>query len=82
MALGQRQQSVYRAIVEADERAPGGRFIYAPTGGITTRVQHPGLPRGAMTMRDKDIEKLAEDGYIQLLDRKTYFILRPDKSQE
>jgi hypothetical protein len=82
MALGQRQQSVYRAIVEADERAPDRRFIYAPTGGITTRVQHPGLPGGAITMRDKDIEKLAEDGYIQFLQGRTYFILTPNKSEE
>ena len=80
--LTQRQSDLYRAIVQADEAAPGYQFLYAPTMGLRTAVQHPGLPRGRMSMYDEDLEMLAAHGYIQFLQGKTYFILTQNRPEE
>ena len=65
------------ALVQADEREPGHRFIYCPIMGIKTAVQHPGLPSGRMTMYNEDVEMLAAGGHIQFLEGKRFFILTP-----
>lgn len=82
MTLTQRQSDLYRAIVQADEAAPGYQSLYAPTMGLRTAVQHPGLPRGRMSMYDEDVEMLAAHGYIQFLRGRTYFIVGPERLPE
>jgi hypothetical protein len=75
MTLRQSVSDLHRTIVQADEKQPGCRFIYAPVGGLTTDVQHPGLPHGKQRMCDADIDKLGAQGYIEFIRGKRYFVV-------
>jgi hypothetical protein len=75
MELSQGHSELFQTIVQADQREPGRRFLYAPVGGLTTDVQHPGLPYGKKRMPDADIEMLGAQGYIEFVSGKTYFVL-------